>query len=131
MAWPMVRVWVRIPALSYESRRVRFVIDTGATVSVLQAIDAGQFGLSPEALSALSSQVGLTGQGMGGTVGNIPARATLTLTEEDGEDDPVQTVIMIADRVNYHLPSLLGWDVLKHFNIDIRGPERSITLSRP
>ena len=128
--WPMPRIWVAVslPGISEDWTPVEFLIDTGATSTILNPADAFNMRISRERLGDLTRwPQHQTAAGVGGSVINYvhPARY-LFLREDDTAFSSSQNILiarLTAD--NENLPSLLGWDILRHFRLctDVRTGE--------
>jgi hypothetical protein len=121
---PLAGAWVGLvlPERSAGFVPVRFVIDTGAAASAVHPADARrslQFtGADFEALPRIAREVhalvGITGAS---TYYVVPAH--YILGRDDGTAFVIDGEIRIAQPVpgNQDIPSVLGWDILRHFRI--------------
>ena len=68
--------------------------------------------------------------GVGGASRYFVEPATLTFANDDGSAEAIETEIWIAEMTlaNQRLPSLLGWDILRHFRLITDG--KTVTLDR-
>ncbi len=125
---PMVLVEVIIPKLN-KSKRIKFIIDTGATVTLISYYNAQFLGL-------LNLKKSMNIEKAGGRVDSeYQIKDALTFRFIDLEDEnnliekQVKGVIIPkgrprnrrADNVSYNL---LGWDVLREFSITINFPKQ-------
>jgi hypothetical protein len=112
---------------------MRFIVDTGAIRTCIHPMDAKLRLQIPTSRlrdrSRWSSSVNAAG--IGGRSRYFVEQATLTFTNDDGSPELVATEIWIAEMTlaNQRLPSLLGWDVLRHFRLVTDGV--TATLDRP
>lgn len=129
---PLLSVGLFLPNVSQQFEFVDFLIDTGATATVLHPGDAIHIvGINPKALA--SPQLWAQQQ----TIGGIGGAATIYIEpasygffHEDGTPQLVQGNICIAQptSANRSVPSLLGWDVLQHFKLTLEWSTKTITL---
>ncbi len=125
---PLVRVAVRIPSFSSQFLVAPFVIDTGAAFSCIHAIDATDiFGIPRTALDPSRWSGAQTGAGVGGSLRYLEVPATYGFPLDEGGAEFVEGTVRIGELKSGSLPSLLGWDVLRHFRIVIDG-DTSVTL---
>jgi hypothetical protein len=112
---------------------VPFVIDTGSETSCLHPPDAVlRFGI---AASTLRNTEGWRAQaqnvGVGGTATYFLAPCVYAFSHEDGHAQEIEAVIEIAQLTDFNrlMPSILGWDVLKHFAIRLDWSQRLVELA--
>ena len=126
---PILRVAVRIPAIHPDWQLVNFIVDTGAAVTCIHAIDAMRlFGMSPASLAptALPNPSPIGGIGGGLTYGKTPAEYGFL---RDGDQWHVLSgEIRIGELRSQGTPALLGWDLLKNFELTTHGKDQTITL---
>ena len=125
---PCVSVIVHIPSIGVAGMSVSFLIDTGADRSLIGDRDANRmfrrFGVDPARLRR-----GPSSQGLGGVAEMRTAEATLRF-----DDFPITISIDILEPspdVRFHVPSLLGRDVLAHFALFVEERTRKVLLLEP
>jgi hypothetical protein len=120
---PRVQVDVSLPRISPFPAQVNFLIDSGATSSTLHPQDMlARFRLTPSELTAADRWPRQrTGFGIGGRVLDFVEPATVRFERDDGTVLGLDVEILIARLTpeNEELPSLLGWDVLRHFRLTL------------
>lgn len=128
---PYVRLLVSIPVFATGYLPVRFLVDTGATMTVLHP-RAARVSLSiPEhELDARRWERVEPVAGIGGLTPCLRARATYVFEHDDGEYDAFEDDILVAaaTRANAEAPSLLGANVLRHFRLTADYPRLRVTL---
>lgn len=130
--YPMVRVGLFLPALTGQFAVVDFLVDTGATLTCLHPKDAiFLLGLDPAALAdptRWSDRVPTAG--IGGSVEYYRVSARYLFIHEEIAPQQIDAPIHIAQlrAENQQLPSLLGRDLLAHFNMAFTIAGDSITL---
>ena len=107
---------------------IRFLIDTGADVTVIHPTDAARL-LRGEffALDFLRDTRLVDASGIGGIAKRVVRDATLHLESTEGNHWRITLPILIAEPVprtspntgNWQLPSLLGRDFLRHFRFEL------------
>jgi hypothetical protein len=118
-----IEVDVSLPRVSPFPAKIEFLIDTGATSSTVHPSDMlSRFRVIPSELaSAERWPRQRAGWGIGGRVIDYIESAELRFRRDNG------TVLMLAQDIliaqftpeNEDLPSLLGWDVLRHFRLTL------------
>jgi hypothetical protein len=70
--------------------------------------------------------------GIGGSTNDFPVPARYSFAEESGERIVIDGEILVAQLTpaTEPLPSLLGWDVLRHFELTTNLPAGRVTLRR-
>ena len=122
---PVPRFWVsmRLPGVSPRWALVNFLIDTGAPSTALHPSDmVKRFELdvtrlaSPEQWSRRTTITGISG----GVVSYIEP-ATYAFLREDQTVLELNQDVLIAQWMpaNEELPSVLGWDILRHFGLSL------------
>lgn len=130
MPQPLVMVLLQIPLIRADCVSIPFVIDTGAALSCVHALDAvAKFGMSPgqldPALWPSSTEVG----GIGGQLNYLERAARFGFVHDDRTVEIIESTIHIGDMRSQMIPSLLGCDLLSRFVLTVNGG-RSVTLSR-
>ena len=113
---PFVEAWVILPGLMPPTGTdfaVPFMVDTGASSTSLSPRDAQDLGLNLSRLNYSARSMGIGGYSFSALADGI-----ITL-RGDGFDFVCQVSIRIAQPTvhNLRLPSLLGRDVLRQFNM--------------
>lgn len=123
MIRPTVRVAVLLSRVGVEQATIEFLIDTGATFSTLHPNDA-LFVLGIDSVRLSVPYIWPDKEpslGIGGMVEDYVEPAEYVFTHEDGTTQTIVGHIRIAQPTAYNqqFPSLLGWDVLRHFRMVI------------
>ena len=106
-------------------------MDTGAARTCLHALDAIRyFGVAPRQLDAAAWVNPMPMGEIGGSVWCKESAATYGLWRDDGQVEVVQGQVLIGDMRTTGVPSLLGWDVLRLFRLEVDGPNRTVRLTR-
>jgi hypothetical protein len=132
-AWPvpMVRVLLYVPAAVPLWRPVDFMLDTGASASVLNPTQALlQVGFRREQLTRPQRWRKETFRGIGNDVVEYVLDASYGWFFGDGSYRLIAGPIRVApySEQSARLPSLLGWDILQHFQISMNWRAKIITL---
>jgi hypothetical protein len=134
---PYVRVGVPIPAVNEQWTWIEFVVDTGAATTVIHPDDAVyRLGMSRPDLdaSAWPRHSTSAASGVGGRVQFLVTPAAFRFSDvRRGRFHFIEQEVRIAaaNPANQYLPSLLGWDLLRHFELVVSGPNRTVTLDLP
>ena len=123
---PLVNALVELPAHGV-SASVAFLIDTGVDRTLLAPRDLMNAGLEPDALETL--QHGESSSGVGGAVQTRLIDAELTLGSYSRRLASGVLIGPAGPEIAPSLPSLLGRDVLEHFDLTF-SQGRSIALAR-
>ena len=117
---------------------VRFLIDTGADVSILGPDDSlAVLGSAVLGIDFISDPRSLHIMGIGGGARHVVRDAVLTLYSTEGERHSITMPILIAEPTPPRLaepgppqpPSVLGRDFLRHFHLELRcGDQRRALL---
>jgi hypothetical protein len=121
---PRVRVGLQVPSISSNVAYVEFVLDTGAAFTCVHPFDAtGRLGLVS---GFLDDPVGwprsVRARGTNGVGEYFPQACTfLFWHENEGRVQAIDGELLVARRTphNRGISSLLGWNLLQHFSIDI------------
>lgn len=72
----------------------------------------------------------LTGDGVGGGATYFRSPAQYGFVHTDATELLIESPILIGQwsQPGENLPSLLGWDVLQHFRLEIDGPNKTVSL---
>ena len=132
--FPVVSAAIRVEGITVDWVLVPFVVDTGATHTSIHARDAIRLlRIPPEALDPTSWPVSAISTGVGGTASYLIRPAEFMFAHDDATDgvELIQSDVQLGalDDPTASLPSLLGWDVLQHFDVRLRG-RLSVSLER-
>ena len=135
-AWPAplpaVRVALFMPGVMPRWSITTFLIDTGATTTVIHPLAAVRdLGIDAARLNDPAQWPRQTDvYGVGGVVRNYLVPAELTFAREDGTLKTIEQSFQVARERsgNERLPSLLGWDILRHFRLTVDWRARLVTL---
>jgi hypothetical protein len=135
--WPVprVRATVSLHGLSGASlttASISFLIDTGSGISALHPLDATKRVGIPRAWLADKSRWSRqhSVSGIGGTTTYFIVACRYGFEHAGGRTQEVDGVIRVAPltQSNQQLPSVLGWDVLRHFRLTADLRSRELTL---
>jgi hypothetical protein len=117
----MVRVGVWINGVTYVWSRVDFMVDTGAGATLLHPNDSlNAVGIQRARLTDPSRWAGSVAYtGVGGNVAYFVTPVRYQFQHDDGRSQYIDGTINVAPLLpdNRQLPSVLGWDVLSHFEV--------------
>lgn len=126
-----VRLVVRVPDLRDAWVVVDFMVDTGASHTVIHPPDLRRgFRMTEDEVDSVVARLGpLPMTTAGGVAEASAAPATLVFPHEDGAVHQMEATLRIprVSAANRELPSLLGQDVLQHFRLVMTG-SISVTL---
>src|SRR5579885_1767379 len=131
---PTVRIAPTIDGITREPAEVDFVVDSGSHFTCLQPHDASLWaGIAEERLEdprAWPSTMG--GFGIGGRGVFYPMPAAFGFTYESGRQEQIRSTIYIAQLTvaNELMPSLMGWDLLRHFRLMLDYDAGEVRLTR-
>ena len=128
-------IWVRLSIAGGPSDRlVPFVIDTGASTTVVHAHEALHNLQLPEGdldpATWPPAERRLT-SGVGGIAPCRVVEASYAFAVEGGGRETVQGTLELGALGSEQLPSLLGWDVLRHFRVDLNASRGTVALLPP
>lgn len=119
----MVRALVFLPGHGDAWRAIDFLIDTGASGTCIHPRDAvGRLRIPIQDLMSGSLWNDTANfSGVGGVAQMRITDAAVSFAHDDGSAEVVtiDTQLAVPTSSNDHLPSLLGWDVLKHFRLEM------------
>lgn len=121
--WPVpwIRAFRLIPDLSPDPAPVDFIVDTGCSGTVLHPPDTTRrFGVDiAEPARSDFRPVSKGSFGIGGTALNFVLPASYGFVDDSGEIEMIEGEILVAQwsPANQGLPSLLGWDVHRYFEL--------------
>ena len=129
---PRVQVGLSLEGIGFPFGHIQFLLDTGATTSCLHPDDAVlRMGVTfPQFEQLLQSGSPAPIRGVGGSVPYFHVPATYFFLHEDIRLETILGEILVAvpSRENRGLPSLLGWDVLSQFHLDLDWSRSLLTL---
>ncbi len=128
---PYVELLVSIPVLATGYQKAAFLVDTGATMTVLHPRAAlGSLGIPEHELDARRWDQIEPVAGIGGLTPCLRVSATYVFEHDDGEYDAFEDDIFVAaiTASNREAPSLLGANVLRHFRLTADYPRLRVTL---
>jgi len=119
--FPNVHVSLTIDGITREPAEVDFVVDSGSHFTCLQPNDATVWAeISEERLrNPYAWPATMGGSGVGGGSIFFPMPAAFTFRHESGRRQTIRQTIYIARLTpgNMYMPSLMGWDLLRHFRL--------------
>lgn len=131
---PVVRVTVSIEGFKESAGGIDFVIDTGAQFTTVQPSDAYLWAEIPEDQLSDPAMWPTTthGRGIGGLGAFFPMPASYRFQHESGRIETIVGTIYVAQLTpdNINMPSLMGWDILRHFRVSLNYAAREVRLSR-
>jgi hypothetical protein len=120
---PAIAGTVSFPRVADNSHEVTWLLDTGASFSILHPADLLGLGLAPEDFAGAQSS---RGRGVGGAAEYLLEDARLSFRHADGAAISYLMPVWIAlpTEHNKTFPSVLGMDFISNFRmtIDIRVP---------
>ena len=132
---PRVTVGLWIAGITYVWARVEFIVDSGAGSTLLHPRDAqGRVGIQPFHQADLSRRAGrVTYTGVGGNVTYFVTPVRYRFQHDDGRYQYIDGTINVAPlrADNRQLPSVLGWDVLSHFEVLLNWTTKTVELRDP
>lgn len=113
---------------------VTFMVDTGAAHTCIHPLDAiRSLGMQPAQLvnPALWPKV-VQSRGVGGGARYFEVPASYGFASDDGSVEVIESNVWIGQLTasNQRMPSLIGWNLLKHFDLRVHGGRPSISLER-
>jgi hypothetical protein len=129
---PIVECVVWLPGIA-DPEQVEFLIDTGATRSIVHPRDADRLWPAFLTHDFDNDPTRSASGGVGGATHTLTRRAVVGFPRDDGRLDRVQLDLLFARPVapdrsrgirgNFHLPSLLGRDVLQLYTLTVTAVE--------
>ena len=118
---PAVQAMAHLPAISDRWGYVEFLVDTGAAITVLHPRDVQRVFRIEAARLRTSDAWPRSDRSLGsaGPTVNYIARGLIVFRHDDGVIQTIEQDIRIAQMTDHNatLPSVLGWDVLRHFHV--------------
>jgi hypothetical protein len=126
---PVVDCFISIPAMGINSPEpITLLVDTGASLSLLQPADALRLGIDPARLAddPRSELVG----GVGGSTRVVVTTMLLDFAEDVARGRPYRHPIGVAGTApsNATLPSILGMDFISHFRLTVARRDDRVEL---
>jgi len=113
---------------------VPFLIDTGSATSIVHAKDARtrlNLAMSELEPAAWLPEETVRRQGVAGVPLSRLMDGAFAFVHEDGATETIAETIELGETGSEGLPSLLGWDVLRHFRLDLNASRGSVALLPP
>ena len=106
-------------------------MDTGAALTCIHALDAIRiFGMTPSELDPSTWTNPMSVGGIGGGLLYREEPAQYAFPNTDGTFEFIDGTVLIGELRSQATPALLGWDLLKHFDLHCHGGNQTITLER-
>ncbi len=124
---------MRIDGITAGWVTVPFVIDTGAAMTCVHALDAIRLlGMSPASLDSSTWTNVIDGGGVGGPLKYLGCTAQFAFQRANGTLEFLDGEVKIGELRSGQqwMPALLGWDLLQHFRLTIDGGGQAVTLDR-
>ena len=129
---PLVRAAVFVSGITSDWVHVFFLLDTGASTTCLHPKDAiFRFGITPVRLALPQHWPAQESRyGVGGGATYYPVQASYAFQHLDDTWQRIDGEIRIAQlrADNQTIDSLLGWDILQQFRIDVDHSEGRVML---
>lgn len=126
---PVVDCVGSIPALGINlPERLTLLVDTGASLSVLQPGDARRLGVDPAQMA--DDPRSEFASGVGGSTRVVITTTLLGFAEDVARERPYRHPMGIAEPTpsNATLPSILGMDFIQHFRLTVSVREARVEL---
>ena len=129
---PKIQASLHLPGITSGFVTLDFLVDSGASDSCIHPQDArGRLGISDSMLSSsrLWPSIRST-RGVGGSSMSYRHPAVYGFLHDDGNLQQIEGDIDVAQPTpaNATFPSLLGWDILRYFRIELDYVGLSVTL---
>lgn len=132
--WGCPFVWARVTVPGRPPEPVPFLIDTGSATSIVHAKDARMrlnLAMSELEPAAWLPEEIVRRQGVAGVALSRLMDGAFAFVHEDGATETIAETIELGGIGSEQLPSLLGWDVLRHFRLDLNASRSSVALLPP
>lgn len=120
---PTIQVALHLPGITAGFVTVDFLVDSGSTDSCVHPQDAkGSLGITDARLSSSQFWPSVrSSRGVGGTALSYVHPAIYGFRHDDGRIQEIHEDVQIAlpTPANATFPSLLGWDILRFFRIEL------------
>ncbi len=129
--WGCPFVWASVTVAGRPPQPVPFLIDTGSATSIVHAKDArtrlnlAMRGLDP---AGWPPEETVRRRGVAGVALSRLMDAAFDFAHEDGVTETIAETIELGELASEGLPSLLGWDVLRHFRLDLNASRGTVSL---
>jgi hypothetical protein len=129
---PLVRIAIRISGRGREWVPVTMILDTGASATCVHASTAiDLLGMAEGELDSSSWPTVHRITGIGGTRAYFTVDAQFGFPRLDGSLEVLAGTLQVGELSSRGIPPILGWDLLRQFQLFIDGPGGSIELRRP
>ncbi len=129
--WGCPFVWTRLAIPGRPPQPVPFLIDTGSSTSIVHAKDAStRLNLATDAMepTAWTPEETVRRRGVAGVALSRLIEATFEFKHNDGALQAIAETIELGAVDSQQLPSLLGWDILSRFRIELDRGAGAVTL---
>ena len=129
--WGCPFVWTRLAIPGRPPQPVPFLIDTGSSTSIVHAKDARtRLNLATDAMqpTAWTPEETVRRRGVAGVALSRLIEATFEFKHDDGALQAIAETIELGAVDSQQLPSLLGWDILSRFRIQLDRGAGAVTL---
>ena len=108
------------------------ILDTGAAFTCIHSATAVElFGMSAASLDPSSWPASRSIVGIGGALQYLEFAAEFGFGGEDGTLEVLTGALHIGELASRGTPPILGWDLLRQFQLSIDGPAGTVELRRP
>jgi len=113
------------------TKEVRFLVDSGASATIIADIDAARLGIDYDELEQLPGGM----KGVGGSVSTfvLPGVNLLFLTEDGFHEEVLEKIYVIRhplfDSGQRGIPSLLGRDILNKYSVFLRHETNTVLIT--
>ena len=129
--WGCPFVWTKLAIPGRPPQPVPFLIDTGSSTSIVHAKDAStRLNLATDAMepTAWAPEETVRRRGVAGVALSRLIEATFEFKHDDGALQAIAETIELGAVDSQQLPSLLGWDILSRFRIELDRGAGAVTL---
>lgn len=129
--WGCPFVWTKLAIPGRPPQPVPFLIDTGSSTSIIHAKDAStRLNLATGAMepAAWAPEETVRRRGVAGVALSRLIEATFEFTHDDGALQAIAETIELGAVDSQQLPSLLGWDILSRFRVELEQGTGTVTL---
>lgn len=124
---PAISCFVSIPSLNSQAARVTFLLDTGASFSIIHPKDLRSLRIDE---SRFSERATSRGRGIGGGAAYAEVDGRLSIEHGDGTFVSYVLPLHLAlpSAVNDDFPSILGMDFISYFKLCVSLSDRLVEL---